>query len=275
MKPLWLLENVDVQTDLRRLIAALKEQNINHIVLGVDKVRRGRFPQIVNEAEGCVISYGSLRYVDAVQRHTNFIPGAWVDFDALRCDKYLTHLSEFSIHKEFIFLPLGVLLSKWSSVFNRFEADSLFIKPNECRKSFGGGIVNRSEELNFYNHNAHVDPESLCLIASVTEGIEKEWRFTATAKGVISGSQYEPKIGPTLDTDAIKLAEKIAEVFFRESRLRIPSEHPVMIDIGKMGDEYRMIELGGFACAGLYDCDYDSLVTKLTECGVKEWESYK
>jgi len=84
---------------------------------------------------------------------------------------------------------------------------------------------------------------------------------------VITGSQY--KRNGQLDVKA-GYPEGAAEVTEEACRKWYP--HPVFVmDIGLVGDQYRIVECGSVNCAGYYDCDMGTIIRAMSEAAEKEF----
>lgn len=272
----WLIEDVDVKDDVNRLVSALEKSNTNYVITKTNDALK-HFKE-----DDCVISYGSLHFINFVRSQAKYIPNVWIDFEALRCHKYLTHLHDYSIHKVYGFHTLGQIIRDSNRIFKMYGDfrnvynKHIFIKPDVGYKYFSGQIVVDFEFADFVSSIIHLDEEMLCLVSAPSEyDIVKEFRFYVTQEKVITGSQYQPEVKEGYDEKAVEYIDKFREYYFSRENSKFTTPHPIVVDIGLLSNgTYRLIELGGFNSAGLYACDYDKLVEECNRLAELEWKSF-
>jgi hypothetical protein len=127
---------------------------------------------------------------------------------------------------------------------------------------------------------------------SNAKNIKKEWRFVIVNNTVISGSLYRDwTISPELlyhnsttrdiilknsksiieyctDDKAFKYANKIAKMY--------NPDNAWTLDVTLTeNNEYKVIELGCFSCAGMYGNNLTKIVEKISEDAENEWRNYQ
>jgi hypothetical protein len=274
----WLIEDVDIMTDIKKLIPALQSTNTNYIITSCEN-SLNHFSD-----NDCVIAYGSLHFINHIKKYAKFIPGIWIDFDSLQCHKYLTYLHEFSIHKKYGFHTIEQIINDKNIIYemynNKWKNDEqkIFIKPNVGWKMFSGDVMHESLfESDFASQVNHLDKTTLCLVSEVSDyNIEKEFRFYVSSKEIITGTQYKPEINSYTPNDIYDFVNKIKDKYFTNNKdLKYIYPFPIIIDVGLLTTgEYKLIELGGFNCAGLYDCDYEKLVITLNSYAINEYNEF-
>lgn len=284
MKPNWLISNncySDGNPELM-ITAAQNDGSIVHsfkyVPFEVDQRQKLHF-----EKEACVIAYGSIELVKLLQRRTAWHPGAWVDWDKLRCQHYLAHWGSFSIHYDYGFLPLAEVRRQKERIFNYYgEADKVFFRPDTNSKGYAGQgfyaeVVHRDNWDNFekegLNYPEAVQPETLTMFSRPST-ILKEWRMVIGDKKVVTGSQYREMIDgqssvelkPEYPTDIVEFCETIAQSgTFQPAAM-------YTIDVGLTKEHgLRMVEIGGWNCSGLYCCDIEKIVKKANEIAAREF----
>ncbi len=132
----------------------------------------------------------------------------------------------------------------------------LFVRPDENDKSFDGQLVHRdalSELVRVVSARAPLD--TLCVVAS-PRPIEEEWRLFMASGRVIACSQYRFR-----RSSAVVPGAPASVIAFAEDLARTWSPHPIFVmDVGRVGDTYCVVEIGSASCAGLYACDLRALV---------------
>ena len=118
--------------------------------------------------------------------------------------------------------------------WNKYE--EYFVRPFDDTKSFNGGV---------YNYNT-LKYDGQVIVAPLKH-ISREFRFFVVDGTVVTGSLY--KVNGSLeesdivDTDALKFAEKMIERFKFSG---------YVIDIAKVDDDYKIMELNCLNASGFY-----------------------
>jgi len=122
------------------------------------------------------------------------------------------------------------------------------------------------EYMGFYEF-----PIESLVVVSTPKTIEREWRFVAANKEIVSGCLYcesgnfESK--PVIDLGAKQLAIEIVSSEY--------SPDPVwIIDICQSSDgAYHLLEIGGFSFADLYACDKSDIVSAVSAVALSQWQA--
>ncbi len=212
-----------------------------------------------------VMVYGSMNLMKWLLRKQKWPRLAWYDFARLRCQSYYAKWGPFLLQRSYAFLPLAEINRRRDWVFQTFgRTSSVFIRPDDNAKSFGGGLVNLTrfdewyELVNFYNPG----PDCLAVV-SAPEKIQAEWRFVIARRGVITGSQYrlegKEQVLPDYPAEAAAFAESVAGANDFDP-------HPMYVmDIALTEDGYRLVEIGSVCCASLYACDLEKILNAVRE----------
>ena len=264
MKTIWYIEQ-DVYDDNPEIMMEIVKE------LGMEGIWFRYTGDIENKhtEDSCVIVYGSINSSIYVQRKKPWIPGVWCDFKELKCSTYLSHWGKYSVHKNYLFLPLSEVYRKKDWIFKTF-GKTVFIRPDDNSKSFHGELVADEKFEDWYDTANSYNPGKKCMtLVSEPSKIEAEYRFVISEKKVLTGSQYDEEgIGVfTFPEDASKLAEEIA------NSCEFNPHSMYIMDICKLENkEYRLMEIGSVNCAGLYACDLRKFVEKMSELGLEEWK---
>lgn len=298
-KVAWIIEDVINKKDTDRLVEACKNSATPYSVLSTKDI-------LLKDGSGNlydhhpVIAYGSMNFMNAIHK-TSLLPGSWLDYDATQCHKYLSILGKYSIHNLcgiYGFHTLAQLIQYEREIFSLYHdnssgpfADELFIKPNVSNKAFSGQVISNGNKFTeFLSSVIHLDDSILCLIATPLDKeaykIKYELRFFCTSKMIITWSQYQPEVsnGNSIvnEYNLIDYVDIIREKYFQSASLKFPYEHIITIDIAVIVQKSspsrvipKLVEIGGFNCAGLYDINYDLLVKEANRCALQEWKEYE
>jgi len=172
-------------------------------------------------------------------------------------------------------LPWGDLKRQKDFLYdNLAEEDTIFLRPNSGLKTFTGKLIYKELFDNDLNILAYKDPEDHeIVIAAPPRMVMNEWRFIVVDKEVVTGSQYRFMQQSILrlndDQKALNLAQEIAIQDYQPSLVWV-----VDICQTKSGNYY-LLEVGCFSCAGLYACDLEIIVDKVSKAALKEWGDYQ
>ncbi len=222
----------------------------------------------------CIVCYGAIDFVRQVQRRASFIPGAYCNFDNMKCSTYYAYFGEHLLNRNYIMLPVGDLLKRWEELIRIFYPassiignKSLFIRPNNGAKPFAGYIIGPDEKNKIQTLVLAVGPETLVVVAP-RKSIKTEWRFVVCDGKVVTGCQYLPTESSVLPPQSsFRLAEKIASREWQPDLC-------YTIDIAESEGEMFLLEINSFSCAALYNCHIGSIVRSVSDAAAKEWKSY-
>ena len=203
-------------------------------------------------ADHCVVSHGDIELVSKIHNEQRWRPGAFATIENYFCSNYVNHFGKYWLNRDYLMLPFGDLKRQKQLLFDTFGMDGqIFARPDSPLKLFTGQIASFEsfdadlEYMGFYEF-----PASSLVVVSSPKTVEREWRFVAANRDIITGclycenGQFESK--PQIDGSAKLLAQEIASCDY--------SPDPVwIIDICQTSDgEYHLLEIGGFSFADLY-----------------------
>lgn len=127
--------------------------------------------------------------------------------------------------------------------------EEYFVRPFDDTKSFNGGIYN----FNTLKYDGQV-------IIAPLKHISREYRFFIVDGQIVTGSLYKVngslEESDVIDTGALKFAEKMIEKF------KIPG---YVIDIAKIDDEYKIMELNCLNASGFYKINLYKLILAIED----------
>jgi len=199
------------------------------------------------------MSFGSINFITKVQKITFLKPGSICNFAGLECRAYYPFMKDVLLNSDY-------KIVKWGDLISKGFGGQRFIRPNSGRKVFTG-LVSSYEDIQYdiARYTEKMNKETLVLITSPKD-IKKEWRFFVTKGRVLSYSLYHmnnshiPINWP--DDKAFELAEQASLLY---------EPDPIwVIDICLTAEgEYKVLELNGLSCSGLYACDVDPIVEEI------------
>lgn len=124
------------------------------------------------------------------------------------------------------------------------HADKLFIRPIEDTKSFNGGVYTKEN----FNYKGEV------VVANL-KNISQEYRFFIIDNKISTSSMY--KMNGKYETS---YPVEDSAIHFVENMISKFPEQCFVIDIAKIDNDYKIVELNGLNSAGFYNIDLYKLV---------------
>jgi len=264
----WLVEDFERDNSFGELADEIRRQGHPCEVIRYVPFSSGDYSQIWPE-ETCVVFQGSIQLARQIQRERgSWVPGPIADWRNYLCRIYYAYLGRFLLNEDYSMLPFGHLLYRKESLFER-HGGSFFIRPDDGAKSFTGTLVTpdslTGNSLKSFEYDT--SPESLVVVAP-NRLIKREWRLVCIGDEVITGSRYKTfgqcDFRPDVPTEVIEYGEGILKaVSWRPD--------PVFIlDICETSSLH-LLEIGAFSVAGLYKCDLEKIVSRVSEVSLALW----
>jgi hypothetical protein len=257
----WFLQEDVFNENLELLTTAIQEQGMEYEVVKYILFTENGYSSIFNE-NACVICYGSINFINQVKRN-EWTSKVWFNEKNLECTTYYAYYGEYLINQDYTLLPFAEFQRRRAELFK--GRDKLFIRPNSNMKEFLGNVALMDEVESIFKY-LDIKPSTLVVCAPYKD-ILQEWRFVIADRKVITGSQYRKKVSKYIPFEAQEIAEKIAQVEWRPSRVFI-------VDIGATEKGFGLVEIGSFNCAGLYDCDRSLIVKTISKVAEDEHNEF-
>jgi hypothetical protein len=276
MKITWLVEKFLFDEYEKRLCQTIKDSGSECIVIDdtdinfdFDKKIKNRFTD-----KDCVIFYGSLQLGRKIHSRTNFIPGIFLTIENYECYKYYGFYGNKLLNSDYLMMGLNDVKRNKEKIFNYFSIDSIFIRPSNGYKTFTGQCLNKEKfeyELDVLCKSYDgVDMDQLVVIAK-KQDVHQESRFIIIDSKLIDGSIYmidgvlnKEKM---IDLKAMELAQSVIGCY--------EPDRAFTIDIAKLKDgNYKILEIGSFCCASLYNADFEKVINAMNSLMIKEYNDY-
>ena len=258
----WLIERGVYKDYESELYAETRRQSIEcHFV----DYRPGKSPP--NDIAGFnglgsdIVFIGSHPMTHQIQRHRNWNPGGWCNFDNLKCSTYYKHFGPFMLNSPFRTLTGVDALQRQADLFDEFGVDDeIFVRPNGVEKLFPGAVVHVDNFPQAIS-STRFDPATQIVVASPVE-IEREWRAVIAGDSAIAVSQYRDSGAIAMMPGCPAIVNEFCQQVLSDVQWR-PAPIFVM-DVCESNDGLHVLELNSFSCSGLYRCDLATIVRVAT-----------
>lgn len=272
MKPIWLIEAGVYGEEADPLLAEIRHQGMHAEIVPHKSLQKGQSLAVGGQPlpeDACVIGYGTFPFARQIHLHHRWVPGAWASPESLDCTTYFGYFGKFLFNEQYAILPgvEAIRQQEWLfEVFGRDEA--VFVRPTGCHKLFTGRLIPKESFVAGLAPTRY-DPATLVVVAA-PKTIQREWRLVVIGDRVITGSQYAEEGSKAIKPGCPEAVQRYVEGILKEVRWR---PDPVfMMEIGESDGQLWLIELNGFSCSWLYQCDLPAVVSQMTELAVKAWE---
>jgi hypothetical protein len=269
MKPVWLIEAGVYGEEADPLLAEIRRQSMQAEVVPHKSLQKGQSLSIRGQVlpeDACVIGYGTFPFARQIQLQHRWVPGAWANPENLDCKTYFAYFGKYLLNHQYAILPGVEAIRQQEWLFKMFgREDAVFVRPTGCHKLFTGRLVSK-ETFATGLAPTRYDPATLVVVAA-PKSIEREWRLIVLADRVIAGSQYAEGGKKALQPGYPEGVQGYVETMLREVPWR---PDPVfMADVGEADGHLWLIELNGFSCSWLYQCDLNAVVSQVSEAAAR------
>lgn len=272
MKCIWIIENFTDSQDYRDLIEAVRASGREcHVI---DKRNHFNFDEGWIKTGGCVLFQGSINMAKLAKESlsADCYPITYCDWNNFLCSNYYPHLKEFLFNDKYEIVPLKELIENKFDYYRKFGKEALiFVRPDSGEKTFQAQLIDLIDFDAFWQKGQakEVKPEDLVLV-STPKKINGEWRFVCSKNEIIAQSTYQYQgqtcLIPCAPAGATALCEKILRAGYYPDEV-------FCVDICEDDDgHFWLLELTSFSSAGLYACDKQKIVEKVSEIAEKDYE---
>lgn len=226
--------------------------------------------------EDCVVSYGSIEHLNSLSYYKNgYYPLYYMNKETLSCKDYLSRIpSKYLLNANFIMLPYGSFKDRKEQVFDLFNTNKLFIRPDSGLKTFAGTTIHYLDfdyEINTLEKLTGVLDNTLILISNI-QPISKEYRILVGDGKVIASSMYKQNDKVVMKEGAPDGAKELAHIIANQEH---QPDKAYTVDVAELENgDFKVIELNSFSCAGLYACNLYDVVKGISEIAEKDYKDY-
>ena len=268
MKTFWIVENFVKDPSFKGLIEAVKMLNYPLLEIGGDYTN----DMLSKVTSKCVILNGSIKMVRLIKQNlpADYYPITYCTFEKYKCSSYYSHFGPHLFNDKYCLMSLRELVRQKYDVWGHYGKDCLiFIRPDSGEKTFQAGLLDIIDLARL--HESNKDCEHDLVLVSTPKNIVWEGRFVVSKfKEIIASSTYRFQGNVTLIPS---VPEETTE--FCKKLLNTVDYYPDSVfcyDICLTNDnEPYLLELTSFSSAGLYACDKQAIVERVSAISEAEY----
>lgn len=268
MNVTWVVENIAKEQSFRELAEAVEKAGYPLVKLNGDYR-----PGLVQHLDGqCVIFNGSINMTKLVKETIpNAYPFAYSNWKKFLCQSYYPHFVDYLFNDNVIWTTLEQFYKKkWLYYGCLGKEGMVFIRPDSGEKTFQAQLLDIQNIESFYTN--HKDLANEMVVIASPKNINGEWRVVVSKTEVIALSCYRyhgliTKV-PSAPKEVVEFAEKLLTIDYHPD--------PVYcLDICLDSDDQPwLMELTSFSSAGLYACNKDQIVKRVSEIVLNDFTSH-
>ena len=257
----WCLEKDLFGDRHSRLIAAIEDSGGKYLEWQDEWLLNGQIPKL---ADNKVVFHGSLGNASQIKEITSWNPGAFCNTKSFYCSAWYPLWQEHLVHQTWITSTVEELVNNPAVAKQIASNNTVFVRPDSPLKPFSGRVIKlKGLQLKDLDYGYYYSDRNLPIIIAPIVEITAEYRFVIVDNQVVAGSSYEPEgreegVSLHSDNSAWQYAQSIV-------KKELAPEAVYILDIGKVGGDYCVLELNPFSGADLYSCNRKAIVTAIGE----------
>jgi hypothetical protein len=274
MRPLWLMESDVWGPNSESLKSELRRQGIAYSVIRHETFESGFHDRVGNhtlQENDCVIFTGTWPLWRTIQLHwPSWVPAGWCSTENLDCSVYYQALAPYLLNQNYSILTGAAAVLQQQSLFALHgRSGRIFVRPAGCVKIFTGRCVEADTFASAIAPSRY-DPDTRIVVA-VPQTIGREWRFVIAEHRPLVACQYYKSGSKQISRGCPDEVWQWVETVLDQTAWQ-PDDVFIM-DVCESGGRLWVVELNGFSCSGLYDCDLSKVVAKVCELAEHTWNA--
>lgn len=196
---------------------------------------------------GVVLPYGSVQFIRKLKASSL---GRFVLHDeaCFAASNWMPRFGENALNSAGGVVPAG-------KVAERLATGAMHLRPDKVDKAFTGGVFG-VEGWNAQRAERAINDDLACWMSPVS-WIETEWRCWLVGGKIVGISLYrqdgQMALAREFSHDVYAAAERLASIY-----LPAPC---VVLDVARVGDQYKVIEFNPIHCSGWYAADVHKVLS--------------
>lgn len=261
----WLIENDVFEDGTKRLTDVLKDLDIGYSLHECgnldDSYKHG------GDGFSC-FCYGSLEWVDQIQKSGNKNLKTICTFPNFNCTEYYKHFSHFLFNRNGRFMTIEQFMRQFDALLTEYGGQ-VFMRPSTGLKPAGtSGTV-----FNDYNFQEFIPffledftPQESVVVNKVIH-IDTEWRTIVANNRFITGCQYRTlspetkRLGFDPSPDCpVRVQNYVNHVV---NAIEWKPDDIYVLDVVDSQGHLQVMEINALSTSGYYDCSYPLIVNAI------------
>lgn len=277
MKVNWVIENITKENSYIELAAAVKK--LGYPLLEINKDYNKEILKDLNYPKKytcngpdkqCVIFNGSIEMAKLIRKNLDYCcqPVIYCNFEKYKCSSYYSYFGPYLFNDKYCLMSLSELYRQKFSVWGQYGKEALiFIRPDSGEKTFQAQLLDLLDLDSFYKQNEHIKHE--LVLISTPKNILWEGRIICSKEEIIGHSTYRyqgqvTKI-PTVPKESLDLVKELLKIEYYPDSV-------FCYDLCQDSDgKFWLLELTSFSSAGLYACNKETIVDKVSKIAWKDY----
>lgn len=272
----WIIENIVKEPSFLELSKAV--ERAGHPLLNLNGDFKNAMLTPLSQSMcrvQCVVFNGSIemcKLVMPILYGQGCSPILYCTWENYQCHRWYGLLAKFLFNDDYVMVPLSEVKRRMWWFYGAFAKEAtIFIRPDSGDKTFKGGAIDLQDFERFYDQY-EADKDQMVIVSS-PKTIRGEWRFVVTAQTeeIIAVSSYRYQGLATRVPSAPHGATDLCKTILAQGYY---PDKVFCIDIAEDADgNFWLLELTSFSSAGLYACNMDAIVKRVSEIALKDYES--
>ena len=172
------------------------------------------------------------------------------------------------MNNDYLLLPAAEVQRRQSTLL--LQWNPMFLRPSRADKPFSGFVAHFTDDIAWQLER--VEAYDLVVVARA-KAIEAEFRMVAVrGKDIVAASQYMQSGQFVIQRDVPSKAYEVAVAVVEMLGKDFP-DPMYIVDIAHVAGKYYLLEINGFSCPVLYNCDLEAIVHAAHEEAMHEWKA--
>lgn len=267
MQTQWIIEHVTQDPSYKELADAVKKQGLPLLEIHGDLSKEQK--ERLFSLEGSLVFNGTIDTSTLVKRYaTKCHPVSYCNLRKYKCSKYYPYFASKLFNGQCIWTTLEQLYHDRFFYYGAVGRDAkLFIRPDSGEKLFQAQLLDIIDLDRFYEQCQ--DIKDKLILISRPKNINWEGRIVCSTKEIIAHStyRYQGQISkiPAIPKGAKELALQLLEIPYYPDSV-------FCYDLCEDNDgSFWLLELTSFSSAGLYACDKNAIVEKVSKIALEDY----
>ena len=265
-KLVYIVENFTDSADYRDLIQAVLDSGRK--CYAIDRTNKFNFEPDKYKEHPLILFQGSIQMTKLARARLPLTcqPVCFSSWDKYLCTKYYPYFQDYLFNDKHRIVKLSELKEFKFDFYREFGKEAMiFCRPDSGEKTFQAQLLDLQDFDRFWNNSLGGGEckDSDLVVVSTPKSINSEFRFVVSGDEIIAQSSYQYQgqktFIPSAPTKATIFVKNLLTIDYKPDKV-------FCIDVVEDADgNFWLMELTSFSSAGLYACDKNKIVERVSE----------